>query len=116
MTLLFVLKVSIILMDNVHQPPCRGIFNAVNGKIFVLRGGAEHRSLKISQIVIVFFPSEREITLSQSEHYNYKENCSKKRAGGFNQLNVPNRLNCPPDQSFSSSSLVIGSARSSWKR
>ena len=66
----------------------RGLLNAVfflNGKNFALRGGAEHRCLKVSQIVSNLSPEGK-------LRYTYTENCSKNRAGGFNQLNVPNKV------------------------
>ena len=66
----------------------RGLLNAVfflNGKNCVLRGGAEHRDLKISQIV-------RNVSPEGKERYTYTERCLKNRAGGFNQLSVPNKV------------------------
>ena len=66
----------------------RGLLNAVfflNGKNFALRGGIEHRCLKLSQIV-------RNTSPEGKICYTYTENCSKNRAGGFNQLNVPNKV------------------------
>ena len=66
----------------------RGLLNAIfflNGKNFALRGGMEHRSLKLSQI-------KRNISPEGKICYTYTENCSKNRAGGFNQLNVPNKV------------------------
>ena len=66
----------------------KGLLNAVfflNGKNFALRGGTEHRSLKLSQI-------KKNISPEGKIQYTYTENCSKNRAGGFNQLNVPNKV------------------------
>ena len=66
----------------------KGLLNAVfflNGKNFALRGGNEHRCLKISQTV-------RNISFEGKVRYTYTENCSKNRAGGFNQLSVPNKV------------------------
>ena len=66
----------------------KGLLNAVfflNGKNFALHGGTEHRSLKLSQI-------KRNISPEGKERYTCTENCSKNRAGGFNQLNVPNKV------------------------
>ena len=66
----------------------KGLLNAVfflNGKNFALRGGSEHRCLKISQI-------SRKISPEGKARYTYTENCSKNRAGGFNQLSVPNKV------------------------
>ena len=63
------------------------LFRAVffyNGKNFCLRGGKEHRALKISQIVRHKDPN----------HYVYTENGSKNRSGSFNQLRVENK--CVP--------------------
>ena len=57
----------------------RGLLNAVfflHGKNFVLRGGTEHRDLKISQIA-------RNVSPEGKERYTYTERCSKNRAGGF---------------------------------
>ena len=66
----------------------QGLLNAVfflNGKIFALCSGAEHQLLKLSQI-------SRNILPKGKLHYTYPENCSKNRAGGFNQLSVPNKV------------------------
>ena len=48
------------------------------GKMLCLRGGVEHRSLKLSQF-------QRK---SQPDHYIYVENVSKNRNGSFKQLHV----------------------------
>lgn len=48
------------------------------GKMFCLRGGMEHRSLKISQF----------IRLTDPDHYIYHENTSKNRNGSFKQLHI----------------------------
>ena len=66
----------------------QGLLNAVfflNEKNFALRGGAEHRCLKLSQI-------SRNLSPEGKVRYTYTENCSKNRAGGFNQLSVPNKV------------------------
>jgi len=66
----------------------KGLLNAVffyNGKNFLLRGGAEHRSLKFSQLT-------RSFNADGSLHFTYTENSSKNRCGGFNQLNVKNKV------------------------
>ena len=55
------------------------------GKNFFLRGGAEHWCLKLSQI-------SRKISPKVKVRYTYTENCSKNRAGGFNQLSIPNKV------------------------
>ncbi len=60
----------------------QGLLNAVffyNGKNFLLHGGAEHRSLKMSQIQKNLSPEGR-------VRYTYTENVSKSRSGGVNQL------------------------------
>ena len=57
---------------NLRHP--RGLLRAVfyyNGKNFCLRGGAEHRNLKLSQFT------------KFSDHYIYTENASKNRQGGL---------------------------------
>ena len=53
-----------------------------NGKNFCLRGGNEHRSLKISQLT-------RE---KDPDRYLYTENGSKNRSGGLFQLRVENKV------------------------
>ena len=63
----------------------RALLNAVfyyNGKGPCLRGGKEHRSLKLSQIVLHDDPP----------HYVYTENGSKNRNGGINQRRVQNKV------------------------
>lgn len=57
----------------------------MNGKNFALRGGVEHRCLKVSQII-------SNLSTEGKLRYTYTENCSKNRAGDFNQLNVPNKV------------------------
>ena len=52
-----------------------------NGKNLCLRGGKEHRSLKISQFVRYEDP----------DRYIYTENGSKNRSGGLNQMDVENK-------------------------
>ena len=56
-----------------------------NGKNFLLRGGAEHRNLKFSQVT-------RSIDDDGSLCFTYTENSSTNRSGGFNQLNVENKV------------------------
>ena len=51
----------------------------------MLRGGAEHRNLKISQF-------QRNFSPQGAVRYTYTENASKNRSGGFNQLNVENKV------------------------
>ncbi len=63
----------------------RSLLNAVffyNGKNFCLRGGDEHRHLRLSQLK----------RLSDPDHYVYYENCSKNRAGTFRQKHVENKV------------------------
>ena len=73
---------------NVTTP--RGLQNAVFytiGKLFCLRGGKEHRALKLSQL-------QRD-----SDKYVYHENVSKNRNGSFKQLHVSSKVvpvySCP---------------------
>ena len=54
----------------------------LNGKNFCLRGGEEHRGLKISQL-----KKEREPLC-----YVYTENASKNRTGGLAQMRVKNKV------------------------
>ena len=66
----------------IHSP--QALFNAVfflNGKNFCLRGGEEHRSLKLSQFKKCQYPLS----------YTYVENGSKNRNGTFSQRNLPNK-------------------------
>ena len=59
------------------------LFRAVffyNGKNFCLRGGEEHRNLKLSQLK------------RTGEGYIYTENASKNRAGGLSQLRLENKI------------------------
>lgn len=63
----------------------KGLLRAVfylNGKNFALRGGVEHRQLKLSQIKRVDDPPS----------YVYTECASKNRAGGLAQLRVKNKV------------------------
>ena len=53
----------------------------LNGKNFALRGGEEHRQLKLSQVKRFYDP----------DHYVYTENSSKNRSGGLAQLRVTNK-------------------------
>ena len=62
-----------------------GLLRAVfflNGKNFCLRGGEEHRNLRISQLERVRDPPR----------YIYTEHASKNRCGGFAQLRVENKV------------------------
>ena len=54
-------------------------------KNFLLRGGAEHCNFKFSQL-------NRSFEADGSLHFTYTENSSKNRCGGFNQLNVENKV------------------------
>ena len=68
-----------------------GLLRAVffyNGKHFCLRGGQEQRQLKLSQFV-------RETTMVDGKRlgcYTYTEFGSKNHQGGFNSLNVKNKV------------------------
>ena len=53
-----------------------------NGKSFCLRGGKEHRNLKISQLT----------RYSNPDRYEYTENGSKNHSGAFCQLRVENKV------------------------
>ena len=58
------------------------LFNAIfyyNGKVCCLRGGEEHRNLKITQFT------------KNESGYIYTENASKNRSGGINQFNIENK-------------------------
>jgi hypothetical protein len=54
------------------------------GKMLCLRGGVEHRALKLSQL-------QRR---TQPDHYIYSENVSKNRNGSFKQLHIKNKTVC----------------------
>ena len=59
----------------------------LNGKNFCLRGGIEHRELKLSQF-------KREVVKFEGRHkvrYTYTEYVSKNRAGGLKQLKQDNK-------------------------
>ena len=63
----------------------KGLLNAVfflNGKNFSLRGGEEHRQLKLSQLRRYTDPLK----------YVYTENASKNRSGGLKQMRVKNKV------------------------
>ena len=51
------------------------------GKMLCLRGGVEHRALKLSQL-------QRR---TQPDHYIYSENVSKNRNGSFKQLHIKSK-------------------------
>ena len=53
-----------------------------NGQNFCLRGGEEHRNLKLSQFE----------HLRDPDSYLYHENCSKNRSGTFRQLHVSSKV------------------------
>ena len=59
--------------------PCYELYFFYNGKNFCLRGGKEHRSLKLSQF-----------TKTQNG-YVYTENASKNRQGGISQVGLKNK-------------------------
>ena len=66
-----------------YQHPCRGLLNAVfyvTGKMFCLRGGKEHRDLKLSQLQ------------RTAGKYTYYENVSKNHNGSFAQLHVQSKV------------------------
>ena len=54
----------------------------LNGKNFCLRGGEEHRHLKLSQLKRCHDP----------DHYVYTENTSKNRSGGMAQMRMENKV------------------------
>ena len=59
-----------------------------NGKNFCLRGGVEHRQLKLSQF-------KREVVKIEGQHkvrYTYTEYGSKNRVGGLKQLKLQNKV------------------------
>ncbi len=67
---------------NTNTP--RGLLRAVfyyNGKNFILRGGQEHRDLKVSHL----------LRLKDPDRYIYTENTSKNRAGGLAQLRLEHK-------------------------
>ena len=68
-----------------------GLLRAVffyNGKKICLRGGAEQRNLKISQL----YRQMRIIEGKSVGFYEYHEFGSKNRQGGFNNLNIENKV------------------------
>ena len=52
------------------------------GKMFALRGGIEHRSLKLTQLK----------RLSSPDRYVYYENVSKNRNGSFKKINIKSKV------------------------
>ena len=60
-----------------HRLPCCELFFFYNGKNFCLRGGEEHRSLKLSQF-----------TKTQNGYIVYTKNVSKNRQGGISQVRL----------------------------
>ena len=68
-----------------------GLFNCVffyNGKKFCLRGGDEHRNLKLSQL------QREEVMVQQKSvvRYTYTEHGSKNRSGGMRQFHLNNKI------------------------
>ena len=66
----------------------QGLLNAVffyNRRNFLLRGGAEHRKLKLSQVKKNTSPEGR-------ERYTYSEHVSKNRRGGVGQLDLSHKV------------------------
>lgn len=61
-----------------------------NGVNFVLGGGEEHRSLKLSQFVFDSIP-DPEVPGKMLDYVNYTEHGSKNRPGGSKQLNFLNK-------------------------
>ena len=77
---------------NVETPD--GLFNAVfyyNGLNLVLRGGDEHRNLKLSQFKIKTVPHPQ-FPSQETECVVYTEHGSKNRSGGSKQLNLDNKV------------------------
>ena len=70
-----------VLGTDTPQSLLRAVF-FLNGKNFCLRGGVEHRELKISQIQHIHSPPR----------YVYTECASKNRTGGLAQLRVKNKV------------------------
>ena len=71
-----------------------GLFNAVfyyNGLNFILRGGDEHRDLKISQLEFRSVPDPDNPSV-MTECLVYTEHGSKNRPGGSRQLNLENKV------------------------
>ena len=71
---------------SVNSP--QGLLNAVffyNGRNFLLRGGAEHRELKLSQVKKNTSPEGR-------ERYTYTEHASKNCRGGVGQLEISHKV------------------------
>ena len=56
-----------------------------NGKNFLLRGGAEHRTLMLLQVV-------KNVSSEGRVRYTCTENVSKNRTGGVCQLDVPHKV------------------------
>ena len=52
------------------------------GKMFALRGGIEHRSLKLSQVT----------RMTNPDHYVCHENVSKKYNGSFKKIHVKRKI------------------------
>ena len=74
-----------------HNPS--SLLNAMfyyNGLFFVLRGGQEHRNLKLSQIVVKSVPNPEKLS-EMIDVVEYTEHGSKNRPGGKHQLNLTNK-------------------------
>ena len=83
-----------------HNPS--SLLNAMfyyNRLFFVLRGGQEHRNLKLSQIVAKSVPNPERLS-DMIDVVEYTEHGSKNRPGGKHQLNLTNKrvthFACPP--------------------
>lgn len=71
-----------------------GLLNAVfyyNGVNFILRGGEEHRSLKLLQFVFGSAP-DPEVPGKMLDYVDYTEHGSKNRPGGSKQLNLESKM------------------------
>lgn len=64
-----------------------------NGINFTLRGGEEHRNLKLSQLIFKTEPSEND-SMQLVRYVTYNEYVSKNRPGGKKQLNLQNKSVC----------------------
>ena len=66
----------------------QGLLNAVfflNGRNFLLRGGTDHRELKLAQV-------KKNTAPQGSERYTYTEHVSKNRRGGVGQLDLSHKV------------------------
>lgn len=64
-----------------HHSVSFGLFFFYNGKNFCLRGGQEHREMKLSQLE----------KLTDPERYLYRENSSKNRQGGLKDMRLEHK-------------------------